>query len=130
MSGVAEHGTETGRHARPTCAEQRAPVRVVDAEESPVGVGETAAHLHGSSLASGGAAEEVRDQRADEDQRGHARRHAAARFVDLFQDQVVAALGGFPPARVKQGDERAGDEEGGRAAKRVPTAVVSPVPRW
>ena len=67
----AEHRTEAGGDA---VQQQRAPVRVVDAEESPVGVGQAAAHLHRGALAPDRCTEEVREDRADEDERGHARR--------------------------------------------------------
>ncbi len=42
------------------------------------------------------------DDRADQDQRGHAQRHAAAGFVDLVDDQVVAPFRRPPEPVIEQ----------------------------
>ncbi len=71
------------------------------------GTRDAAAELHGRALPPGRAAEEVRHDRCGHDQGRHAERHAAARLVDLVDDEVVAALGGASDPGVGRPDRGA-----------------------
>ena len=57
--------------------------------------GQAAAELDRGSLATGRAADEVGKYGGDEDEGRHAQRHAAARLMDLVDDEVVATLRRF-----------------------------------
>ncbi len=73
--------------------------------------GETAAKLDGGAFSTGRPTEQMRDNRADEDQRRHAQRHAAARFVDLLDDEIVAALNRAPGQMIEQADREPADRQ-------------------
>ena len=67
-------------------------VDLIQAEPAADGAGDAAAHLHRRPFASGRPAEQMRDDRADQHQRRHPARHAAARLVDLLHDEVCCPL--------------------------------------
>ena len=73
--------------------------------------GKTAAQLHGGAFAPRRSAKQMCHDRAEEDERGHAQRHAAPRFVDLLDDKVVAAFDRAPCQMVEQSDHEPADRQ-------------------
>ena len=53
----------------------------------------------------------MRDNGAEEDQRRHAQRHAATWFMDLLDDQVVAAFDAATEQMIEQADREPADRQ-------------------
>jgi len=65
--------------------------------------------LDGGAFASGRSAEQMRHHRAEEDEGGHAQRHTAPRFMDLLDDEIVAALHRAAGPVIEQPDREPSD---------------------
>ena len=101
----------------------------VELEQLADPAGQTAAHLHGGAFAARRAAEQVGQHGRDQHERRHAQRHAAARLMNLLQDQVVAALGGPALPQIDEADQKPRDgQEVQQPRMRVPQ-VRRPVQR-
>ena len=77
----------------------------------------------------GGAAEEMGDDGAEQDQRGHAERDGLVGVVDLFEDEVVARLDGAADVPVEQADGETGDGQQGDEPEVLIAEVGGPLER-
>jgi hypothetical protein len=99
--GRAEHRAEARRDAG---HQQDANTGCIETEQAGDGTGETAAELHGGSLASRRAAEQMRRDRAKEHQRCHAERYATPGLMDLLDNQIVAGFDRAPGVMIEKRD--------------------------
>ena len=83
----------------------------IQSERASKPAGKTAAQLHGGAFTSRRSPEQMCHDRAEEDERSHAQRHAAPRFVDLLDDEVVAAFDRAPCQMVEQSDHEPADRQ-------------------
>ena len=104
----AEHCAEPGRY---TAHQQDAGTVGVEPERAAEAAGEAPAQLDGGAFAPGRTAEQMRHHGAEEDQRCHAQRHPCPRFVDLLDDQVVAAFHRIARQMIEQADHEATERQ-------------------
>ncbi len=76
------------------------------------GVCNRTAHLDRRPFAAGAAAEDVREDRADEHHRRHAERDLLPAVVDRIDDEVVPPFDRRAPPLVDEADREAGEREG------------------
>ncbi len=104
-----EDRAEAARHA---CCEQLPAAVATETEAVRDRVRQASAHLHGGALASGAAAEEMGQDRADQHHRRHAERDLRLVFVHAVDDEVRAPANGLSPPRVDEPDPQAGKGQG------------------
>ena len=110
--GAGERRPEDGAEAGADAGhEDDAAIGGVEAEEARELVGEGGAGLNGCALAPGGAAEEMGEKGAEEDQRRHAQRDGLFGVVNLFENEVVAGFDGCAKVLVDEADREASGGE-------------------
>ena len=116
----AEERREEGRHAG---HRRGAQVAVVELHHASDAIADAAAHLQRGALASGRAADEMRQHRREEDRRDQRAGDALAR-LDLAED-VVGAL----PLDAQDAVDRDGQQTGGRERVEDPAVALAQLGR-
>ncbi len=106
--GARERRAEDRREPRAdACHQQDPPVFLAHLQDMRELVRERAAHLHRGAFAADRRAEQMRDDRAHQDERRHPQRHDLPGIVHLVDQQVVARLDAVAHLHVDPADHRA-----------------------